>query len=320
MTTPRSFTSGHFELTIDGHQSSAFVKSVDGGWARAQVVDDPNGSTNSRVKHISTVEVEPFSIECGMTGAGDVLKWIQGSWNRQWSRRNGEITHANFDLYETYRHEFFEALITEATFPALDASATGGGGGGFLKFKFQPETIKTKTKPGGEGNGGSGGARVVGRIGPQVKQKMWNPSAFRFSLDSLDEMRHVNKIESFTIKQTVKKLFTGADRFPQIEPTGIQFPNLTGTIALQHAGGLLAWHEEYIRSGKKDVPSQKTGMIEFLSPDRKSTLFSINLHQVGIAFAGIESATANAEQIKRVKFELFVHRMELDGPGALGFE
>jgi len=122
------------------------------------------------------------------------------------------------------------------------------------------------------------------------------------------------------ITQTIKKLFTGADRFPQIEPTGIKFPNITGTIPLQFARGLMQWHEEYIRTGSKDQPSQKTGAIDFLSTDRKSTIFSINLHEIGVLFAGIESASAGSDQIKRVKFELFVHRMELDVPGALGFE
>jgi len=192
MTTARSYSSGQFELTIDGHQSTAFIKSVDGGFARATVADDPAGGTERRVKHIATVEVEPISVEVGMTGSGDVLKWIQGSWNRQWSRRNGEISHANFDLRETYRHEFFDALITDATFPALDATSKDGG---FLKFKFQPETIRTTNKGGSEEGRGSGD-RIRARVGQQVKQKLWSPSAFRFCFDGLDEMAYVNKIES----------------------------------------------------------------------------------------------------------------------------
>jgi len=315
MTTGRSYAAGHFSLAIDGHATTSYLKSVDGGSARGQVVDDPSGSNQDRVKHLATVEIEPFSIEMGLTGGREVLQWIQGSMNRKFTRRNGEITHANFDLFQTYSHEFSDALITECTFPALDAASKEGG---FLKFKFLPEFIKTKVLSGSEES--KSGRRIEGRVGPEVRQKRWSPSAFRFTLDSLDEMRNVNKIESFTIKQNVKKLYTGADRFPQIEPTKIEYPNITGTVPLQHARGLLEWHEEYIRQGKKDRPAQKTGMIEFLSTDRKSTLFTIQLQEVGIAFAGIESATANAESIKRVKFELYVHRMEMDLGGSSGFE
>ena len=46
----------------------------------------------------------------------------------------------------------------------------------------------------------------------------------------------------------------------------------------------------------------------------------VNLFEVGLAFCGLEPSSANQETIKRVKFELYVHRMELDGSGAPGFE
>lgn len=34
---------------------------------------------------------------------------------------------------------------------------------------------------------------------------------------------------------------------------------------------------------------------------------------------GVDPSKANDEQIKRVKFELYVHRMTIDGSSALGF-
>jgi len=305
--TSKSYTAGHFELLIDGHKTTTFLKSVDGGWAKANLVDDPIGGNTSRSKHVSTVDVEPLSFEFGMSGSSQVLQWIQGSWNRNWSRRSGQINHANFNLKQTFEHWFYQALITETTFPTLDGSSKDGG---YIKVKIQPEEVVTKTV--------STGKQVQSDY--SIKQKLWTTSAFRITLDQIEDLQYTNKVDSFTIKQGVKKMYTGADRFPQIEPTKVEFPNITGTIPLQYARGLLEWHQEYIRQGKKDRPAQKTGMIEFLSTDRKSTLFTIQLHEVGIAFAGIESASANAEQIKRVKFELYVHRMEMDLGGGSGFE
>lgn len=308
MTLPgsKSYTTGHFELQIDGHKSTAYLKQIDGGWSKANVVDDAVGADHNRIKHISTVEIEPFSLEFGLAGANDILQWIKGSWSRKYSRRNGQITHANFDLYQTYEHEFYEALITETTFPTLDGSAKDSG---YIKCKIQPERVVTKKLPGSS-------QRVDGGTGN--KQKLWSPSAFRFNIDTIDEMKYCNKLDSFTIKQGVKKLYTGSDRFPQIEPTNIQFPNLTGTISLQYADKLLKWHEDYINTGVQDPKAQKTGSIEFLSPDRKQTIFRINLYEVGLNFAAIESSTANADQIKRVKFEMYVHRMEIDGSTGFG--
>jgi hypothetical protein len=116
---------------------------------------------------------------------------------------------------------------------------------------------------------------------------------------------------------------TGQDgdlRFSQYEPTKIEFPNISGTISLAYASELLDWHNQYVIKGSKDHGSQKSGAIEFLSPDRSKTIFRINLFEVGIAYAAIQPSTANQDQIKRVKFELFVHRMEIDGSGGIGFE
>jgi len=299
------YTAGHFHLEIDGHASTAYLKSVDGGHVRAALIDEPIGPENLRIKHTSTVEIEPISIEFGISGATQILKWIQASWKKEWSRRNGEITHANFDLKSTYSHQFMNALITETTFPALDGASREAA---YMKVKFLPEVVIT-TKQAGPPIQGTGGN----------KQKSWIPSAFRLTLDGLDELQYTNKIEAFTIKQGVKKLYTGQDRFPQIEPTKVEFPNLTGTIALEYADKLLQWSDQYIRKGQRDPKAQKTGMLEFLAPSRQSTLFRINLYEVGLHNLQVMQSTANSDQIKRVKYELFVGRMELDGQG-LGLE
>ena len=306
VTQSKSYTAGHFELQIDGHKSTTFLKSVDGGWAKANVVDDPSGGSTDRVKHLSTVEVEPMSFEFGLSGSTHILEWIQGSWNRKWARRNGQVSHADFNLKQTFEHWFYDALVTETTFPALDGASKDGG---YIKCKIQPERVVTKS---------SAGPQIASAY--SAKQKMWTPSAFRFSIDQIDDLQYTNKLESFTIKQGVKKLYTGADRFPLVEPTKIEFPNLSGTISLGYADKLLKWHNDYIFKGKKDPSAQMSGAIEFLTPDRKSTIFRIELSQVGLMSAAIQQASANADQIKRVKFEMFVGQMTLSGPGSLGLE
>lgn len=302
----RSYTSGHFELLIDGHASTAYLKSIDGGFAKAQLVDEPVGPANQRIKHTSVVEIEPFSIDFGLSGANEILKWIQSSWRKNYGRRNGSVSHANFDLKKTFEHEFREALITETSFPALDGAAKEAA---FMKIKVQPEYVRAKKLSGNE--------MAKGNMGK--KQKMWTASGFRLNIDGIDEVRYTNKIEAFTIKQGIKKLYTGQERFPQIEPTKIEFPNIVGTIALEYADKLLKWHEQYVMKGQSDPKAQKTGAIEFLDPQRAKTLFSINMYEIGLASLQVLPSQANQDQIKRVKFELYVGRMDLDGKG-LGLE
>ncbi len=303
----RSYTAGHFELQLDGAPTTAYLKTVDGGYVKASLIDEPIGPENVRIKHTSTVDIDPFSVEFGISGANTVLKWIQSSWRKEWSRKNGQITHANFDLKTTFTHEFFDALITETTFPTLDGSSKDAA---YLKVKVQPEKVITKKM--------SAGPQLIPHLGS--KQKLWMSSGFKLSIDGLDEMRYANKIDSFTIKQGVKKFYTGEDRFPQIEPTKIEFPHISGTIAAEYADKLHDWYQKYVVNGQADPKAQKTGSLEFLSPDRKSTIFRINLFEVGLIGLSMQSSTANSDQIKRMKFELYVGRMDIDGGGSLGME
>ncbi|MEO6774376.1 MAG: phage tail protein [Kofleriaceae bacterium] len=303
--THRASTGGHFELAIDGHPTTAYLKTVDGGYVRAGLMDEAIGPDNHRIKHTSVVSIEPFSIEFGLAGASDVLSWIQQSWRKEWSRRNGEVRHANFDLYQTFSHQFFDALITETTFPTLDGASKDAA---YLKVKIQPERVVTSK---------SAGDQIAGNLG--AKHKMWMCSGFRLNIDDLQGIEYTNKIESFTIKQGVKQLYTGAERLPQIEPTKIEFPAITGTIALGYADSILKWYDDAVVTGRADPSVQKSGSIEFLSPDRGSVLFRLNLYEVGIGHAQIPQSTANSDQIKRVKFELYVGRMDLDTV-TMGFE
>ncbi|HTR51632.1 MAG TPA: phage tail protein [Kofleriaceae bacterium] len=301
-----SHAAGFFALSLDKKPTTAYLKSVEGGHHRAAVIDEPIGPDTTRVKHISTVEIEPISIEFGISGAEAMLQWIQQSWKREYIRHNGQITHANFDRYQTFVHEFRDALITETTFPTLDGSSKEAA---YLKVKIQPEHVtETHQK----------GPQIDGNLGS--KQKMWMCSGYRFTIDHVDGFQYTNKLDSFTIKQGIKKLYTGGGRLPEIEPTKIDFPNLTGTVSLAYAKPILDWYQKYVVEGSQDPGAQQHGAIEFLSPDRASTLFKIQLYGVGIHHAEIVASTANSDQLKRVKYELYVESMELDGSGALGME
>ena len=304
--TKDSYTAGHFELVIDGAPTTAFLKAIDGGWAKHSLIDEPHGPNNMRIKHAALAEIDPVSFEFGLSGANSVLKWIQESWNKNPTRRSGQITHGDFNNAAKFEHHFSDALILETTFPALDGASKDAA---YIKVKFQPEGVATKKADGKQLRGNSAS-----------KQKMWLCSGFRLNIDGIDEMKYVNKIESFTIKQGCKKMQIGSQRFAEIIPTKIDFPNLSGTISMAYADKLIQWHEDYIVKGKADPSAQRTGSLEFLSPDRKKTLFRINLKEVGLVGTNVVASTANQDQIKRAKFDLYVGSMELDGGGSLGFD
>jgi len=306
MSSKTAYTAGHFELSIDGAKQSAYLKSLEGGYMSHSLVDEAIGSEVKRIKHSAVADVEPISFEVGMSGATTIFKWIQDSWDKNFQARSGQINHANFNMEKVFEHEFSDALITETTFPSLDGASKDAA---YLKVKFQPRAVVTRKVR---------GTKLVPMGG--LKQKAWLCSAFRLTLDGIDDAVYTNKLESFTIKQSVKKLFTGLHRDLELTPTKIDFPNLVGTISLEKADGILRWYDEYVVKGRRDPKAQRSGSIDFLAPDRRQVLFSIKLLNVGILKAQMMPSTANADQVKRVKFELYVSEMRLETVGAFGLE
>lgn len=304
--THRSYTAGHFELKLDGERSSAYLKSVDGGWPKHAVVSEPIGPHNQQIKHASVADIDPISFEMGVSGANNVLQWIQSSWKKEPATKSGQITHANYNGYATLEHEFSDAHLTEVTFPALDGASKEAA---YLKVKCQPETVNVR-----KGKGEKLEAIM------SSAQKLWLCSGFRFKIDGIDGMEYTNKIESFTIKQGVKRMQVGRARFGELMPTKLEFPQLTGTIAMGYANQLLAWHEKYVHKGTAEKGPQRSAMLEFLAPNKSKVLFRINMKEVGLLSTQLLQSTANSDQIKRLKFELFVGYMELDGSGALGLQ
>ncbi|WP_428266461.1 phage tail protein [Haliangium sp.] len=292
-----AYTAGHFLFHLDGDKETSWLKSVDGGGVKGSVIEEDVGPDFLQLKHVATVEIDPLSLEVGLSASAPIFRWIQDSWKRKFSRRNGSIIHANFNLESVIEQWFRDALISEVSFPTLDGSDSNPA---YLGIKLLPEFIETK--PGDQ-------RHIQGVEGH--KQKMWTPSSFRLEIDGID-CRRVNKIDGFTVKQSIKPLYVGSNRFPELEPTGVEFPSLKLSMAAAYADEFIKWHHDFVVKGDKDPKHQKTGAIEFLDPATDKTIFSITLDHVGINHLSIDKSEANSEAIKRCTVELFVETMELD--------
>ncbi len=299
--TARSTSTGHFELVIDGHNKPCYLKSIEGGFVKAGVIDEPIGVDLMRIKHTTVREVEPISAEMGLAGATEVLKWIKASWKKDWSRRNGHITHSNYDMKSVVEQWYYDALITETTFPSLDGTSKEAS---FLKIKFQPERIEIKP---GDSN------KLKGETG--IKQKLWQTAGFRLRIDGVD-VTGTKKIESFTIKQGTKKVAVGNMRFQELEPTKVEFPAITGHIAHAHAASLVKWHNEFLVSRSADPAAERNGAIEFLAADKSTVIFTLKLANVGLSSLSIPKSDGNQDALRMCKFELYVGSMDIEGMGA----
>src|SRR5262245_60136524 len=228
----RSYVAGYFQLVLDG-VPCGFLKSTEGGTAVANVVTESGGQTYFAKKHLGPVSYSPLRMQCGLTMGQNLFEWIRASWTGNYSRKNGAIVVADQRAVAVSQREFFNALITEVTIPALDGSSKEPG---YLTLTCAPEYTRV--------------GKAAGPIGPvgRGEQKPWLPSNFRVAIDGLDCTK-VRSVDSFTVKLSVPSDDIGDARDRLREPTKLEFPNLTITLAQASADSWSDWFEDFVVKG-----------------------------------------------------------------------
>jgi phage tail-like protein len=295
VTSPRGYVAGNFLLRLDG-ADAGFVKSIDGGAISADVIHEPAGNSYFVRKHIGAPKYEDFTIQIGWWMTKTIYDWIRASWTMNYQRKNGSIVSYDFNLEARSEREFFNALVTEVTIPAMDA---GSKDQCYLTVKFTPELIRAKKA--------AGKATL-----PPVKaaQEMWLPSNFRLEIGGLDCTK-VSAIDAFTVRQKAVPDNIGNARDYQKEPGRLEFPNLSITMAETAAATWLDWFEDFVVKGNNDETREKTGSLVFLSPNLQAELGRISFFNLGIFKIAPAKADAADERIQRVTAQLYCERMEL---------
>jgi phage tail-like protein len=269
---------------------------VDGGGIKGELIAQQVGGQPYRVKHINNPIIDPVTVQVGMGMSDKFYEWVQKSWAGEVQRRNGSIVTADFKRKIVHEYQFTEALVLETTIPTLDAASKEGA---YMTVKFQAETAK-HLQP-------ADGVTIDALAG--TDQKMWSPSNFLVEIDGVD-CTAVSKVDSFTVKQNVKPMSCGPDWMYQIEPTSLEFPNLTFYLSQAHAAGFFAWHDDFVIAGNNNPEAEKTGAIVMLNSNRTKELLRINLRNVGIVNIVNEKADVAQDAIRRVKVEMYVEEME----------
>lgn len=290
----RSYVSGNFFLQLEGIKAG-FLKAVDGGNITAEVVEEPVGSTYYAQKHIGNPKYEDLSLQLGLGMNKAVYSWISAQWTGQAQRKSGAVIAADFKGDAQSQREFFDALITEVGIPACDASSKEAG---YLTLNLTPEYTRDVK---------ASGTFAVAKS----EQKLWLPSNFKLEIDGLDCTR-VNKIDAFTVKQTVVTDDIGDSRDYEREPGRVEFPNLKVTFAEVSAQSWISWHKDFLIDGNSGQEQEKNGRLVFLSPTLTEELLEIKFFNLGIFSLKQEKAESNSDAIKRMVAELYCERMEFN--------
>jgi hypothetical protein len=291
----RSATTGRFALELDGYHC-AYIKSISGGDAVADVAVHEHGPMNMQTKQMANFKFEPFKAKVGIAQAGAMNDWIRASFDRQFATKSGAIIAGDFNYKATHRIDFVNALITSVAIPALDGASKEAG---YIDVEWDAENVlHTPGK----------GEDIKGDYG--TKQKQWTPSMFKFDLAGLtDACKRVSKIDSFTWKQAVVTDQIGAQRIMTKHPAKITVPDIKITLSAADFEPWRTWSEAWFQGGKCLASDHKDGTITFLSPDMATEIGHIELKQCGLKKVTAPQYEGNKEQIASVTVELFVEEM-----------
>jgi phage tail-like protein len=296
-------------LELDG-SFAGWVDSAEGGAPTGEVVTEKLGGDWLQKKHIGNVKYEEVSFKCGTGMSKALYEWIQASFvpGQTPILKNGAVVAVDSDNREQFRLSFANAMLTEITMPALDAASKDAAK---MTIKFKPEYTRKQL---GAGGGGAGGNFPTGG------EKTWSPANFRLKIDGLEEpCARVNKIEALTIKQKVTENPVGEMRDYQKEPASIEVPNLAVDLPSAAAGQFLEWEESFLLRGNNGDDAEKSGSLEYLTPDLQQPLFTVQFKNLGIFKLAPEKIEAGAEGIRRIKAEMYCEDIRFSYSPAASF-
>ncbi|MBB6049581.1 phage tail protein [Armatimonas rosea] len=283
----RDLSSGRIGLEIEG-QFVGWVKSADGGGPVADVVQEKAGGGQAPKKHLAGVHYDPIHVECYIDALPALAEWLRDTKTQGKPRRNGALIVADFNYKAVTRLEFQNALLTEFSLPALDATSKEAG---LISVTFQPENTRPV-----DGKGASTAAL-------SGKTKALLANNFRLTIPGVDCSR-VSKISAITYRQKVAA--GGAGAYRELSQGGqlVEIPDLTLAVAESAAGPFASWLQDFVVKGNNTDSQEREGKLELLAPDLKEVLLTINLKHLGI-YRIADDKTSTTSQLVQLYLEDF---------------
>jgi len=294
----RAYSAAHFMFELDGVDKLGMFRSIEGGGLKAEVMTYQNGGTYDRWRQLGKPKFEDIKLQVGMAMSEPFFNWIAEFFSGKPSRKNGAIIAADFDYKERARREFSEAMITELTFPKLDATDKNTA---YMNVSLGVENIVFKK--------GDPGKQIQQLMGDR-NQKGWKACNFKFSLDGLaDPCKRVTKIDSFTVKQNIVEYASGGRRTVAKIPSAIDYPQISFYLPEADAQPLFDHVKKRIVDG--EVPGRLNGQLEtYDNSDDQETRFTLTLKNVDILNVQPDKADSTTEEIKQVKVDIYVESIE----------
>jgi hypothetical protein len=263
------------------------IGGADGGAAKAEVVTIPMGTNKLPIKSISTLKPEEMTVELGIAMGQPMLDWLNQFLANKPARKTGSFSYAGVDGKIRDYLDFRDALLTELSLPASDASNKEHSK---LTVKLRPEETIRRDGDNKDIQGSTSGA-----------QKAFLPSNFRISIGDLPCGR-VKKIDALSFKMKVQEDGVGAHR---LVATTVEYPNLVLTIDRVDAPKWEKWFDDAMIQGKSVSGKELAGIIEWLDPNTKATVASLELAQIRIF--ELKTGAAEASRDSAANFQVSMY-------------
>jgi phage tail-like protein len=285
------YAAGMFVVEIDG-AASGHCTSMSGGHIKADVSEMKTGTGLVR-KAIAGIAVEPIKLELGLGMGKGMIEWMRAFSEGTDLRKNGILHACDYGGKSRAIREFSNAMITECSWPALDAKSKDFGK---LNLSIIPEAVEEKV-----GTGGNIGAAL------NKAQKMVSLQSFGFELGGLP-CDGITKIDAMKQEVKMAKAQKGKFRTYTITPTSKTVSNLkvTGDMADYDA-----WYQSYKRfviEGKCTDDDEMTGSIIYFAQDQTTELCRLEISNVGWISLERQKLEAGKDEIDLFVAEFYVER------------
>jgi hypothetical protein len=282
-----------YDLELDGVFGR--LASASGGDPEGVVLSAPPGGDGFVSKHIGGVRYTDLELGVDIGQLSEPLsEWIAGTIGYEPVAKSGTVHAYDENMKEIWTLKFFDALIREVRFPALDASSKAPAR---LTIIVAPVSAKRA----------KGTGQPATAMGPQSKRRVL-ASSFRLSIDDVTCER-VIAIRPITIRQNIveKRVGNGDRRF---EPEGgLEVGELVVSIPGVDGDGFIEWINDFVVDGGWQSANEKTGKLELLSSDLKTVVFTMTF--AGLGIFGLQQESGDAQRAARWRASMYVEKVRL---------
>ncbi|MDR4495180.1 MAG: hypothetical protein AB7P17_11560 [Nitrospirales bacterium] len=281
-----------------GGQIAGPISSLDSGFISGQVIEHPSTQSSYPQKQLAGILYEDIAMKCGQTMSPALYQWIQQTLAGPPSQRSGAILTTNLNNQITDRKQFEDALLTEVTFPALNALAATTPVALGLTIKSSQLTYQ-----------GGSGSQIGVPLAPKVSP--WLASNFRLMIDGLEQAcNFVTQVEPILWKRAVTQSPVGARHAPVVTSGQIQTSPLVITLPQSQAAQFTQWFYQFVVQGQASDADERSGTLEYLTSDRQARLFTLRFEHLGILrMSPVPQSEASGNPL--VKVEMYFESLQL---------